>query len=96
MSHPVHPPLEREPQCIRPPFDGSTYGPIERLAEETAEAWRARVHADRVAALTEALNGVELGAYDRRILDWLADWDVSTVGTIASLFYRARLAGGLR
>jgi hypothetical protein len=87
-------PLQREPRRIRPPFDVATYAPVERQAEETAEAWRARVHADRVSALTEALEGVELGAHDRRIIEWLADWDVSTVGTIASLFIRARMTGG--
>ena len=96
MSDTVHPPLDREPRRIRPPFDAATYAPTERQAEETAEAWRARVHTDRVAALTEALDRVELGAYDRRIIEWLADWEVSTVGTVASLFYRARQAGGRR
>jgi hypothetical protein len=96
MSNAVHSPLDHEPRRIRPPFDVASYAPDERVAEETVEAWRARVHADRVAALLEPLDGVELGAYDRRIVHWLADWDVSTVGTIASLFYRAREAGGAR
>jgi hypothetical protein len=89
-------PLQRAPRRIRPPFDVATYAPTERMAEETVEAWRARGHVDRVSALTEALDDVELGAYDRRIIEWLADWDVSTVGTVASLFYRAREAGGAR
>ena len=96
MSRAIHPPLDREPRRIRPPFDVATYAPTERMAEETAEQWRTRVHADRVSALAEPLDGIELGAHDRRIIEWLADWDVSTVGTIASLFYRARQAGGAR
>jgi hypothetical protein len=50
----------------------------------------ARGHANRVTALLEPLNGLELGAHDRCIIDWLADWDTSTIGTIASLLYRAR------
>jgi hypothetical protein len=48
---------------------------------------------DRRALLEAVLAGVELGAYDRRILDWLADRDNPTVITIASLFQRAREAG---
>ncbi|MBA2323525.1 MAG: hypothetical protein H0V92_05740 [Pseudonocardiales bacterium] len=51
---------------------------------------------DRLNALREPLTGVELGAYDRRILDWLANWDTPTIGTIASLLHRARVAGGAR
>ncbi|HYS36664.1 MAG TPA: hypothetical protein VEO01_13650 [Pseudonocardiaceae bacterium] len=43
-----------------------------------------------MAAMLESLDGVELGAYDRRIIEWLAGWDIATVGTIASLIYRAR------
>ncbi|MEV7090647.1 hypothetical protein AB0O07_33090 [Streptomyces sp. NPDC093085] len=36
-----------------------------------------------------AVAGVELGAYDRRIVDWIAGWDYPTVATIASLIRRA-------
>ncbi|MFJ9542374.1 hypothetical protein ACIRPX_34650 [Streptomyces sp. NPDC101225] len=43
--------------------------------------------ADLLAELNAA--GVELGAYDRRIIDWLAGWDYPTVATIASLIRRA-------
>lgn len=39
--------------------------------------------ADLLADLKAA--GIELGAYDRRIIDWLAGWDYPTVATIASL-----------
>lgn len=88
------PPLGRAPRRIRPPFDVAVTEPVDdRVADETADQWRARRHADRVAALLEALDGVELGDYDRRIVEWLADWDNGTVGTVASLFYRAREAG---
>lgn len=44
------------------------------------------------AALHEPLAGIELGAYDERILTWLAGWDDPTVVTIASLLHRARAA----
>jgi hypothetical protein len=48
-----------------------------------------RAHA--VAVLTDALKtaGVELGAYDRLILNWLAMWEGSTVLTVASWVTRA-------
>lgn len=45
------------------------------------------------AALLEALADVELGENDRRIIDWLARWDVATVGTVVSLLMRTRAAG---
>lgn len=44
----------------------------------------------REALFTELDNaGVELGTYDRRIVDWIAGWDYPTVATIASLIRRA-------
>jgi len=46
----------------------------------------------RAQILTGALAGLELGAWDRRILHWLAGWDTSTVLTIASWITRARAA----
>lgn len=36
---------------------------------------------------------VELGAFDRRILDWLAGYEPSTVAVIAGLVERAYQAG---
>lgn len=90
------PPLETRPTRMRPPFEAPGYAPrIEWKDGETSDQWKARRHADVLAALTEALDGVELGAYDRRIVDWLAGWDIETVGTVASLFYRCRQAGRL-
>ena len=44
----------------------------------------------RAQILASALAGLELGAWDRRILHWLAGWDSSTVLTIASWITRAR------
>ncbi|WP_433520108.1 hypothetical protein ACQP2T_63950 (plasmid) [Nonomuraea sp. CA-143628] len=42
-------------------------------------------------ALYAALAGVELGAYDRRIVDWLAMYgDMSTVAVVCSWLYRVR------
>ena len=87
-------PLRNEPGRIRPPFDLHRDGPADDYRfGETADQWRARRHADRLAALQEPLDGIELGAHDQRILDWLAGWDTSVIGTVASLLYRAREAG---
>lgn len=47
----------------------------------------------RQEAFDAVLEGVETGAYDRRITAWLAGLDDSTCRTIASLLWRCRLAG---
>lgn len=48
----------------------------------------------RLEAFAAVLEGVETGgAYDRRIVAWLAQLDDSTCRTIASLMWRCRLAG---
>jgi len=46
--------------------------------------------------LAGALEGVELGAWDQRVLEWLAGWDAAAVLTVASWIVRARAAGTLR
>ncbi len=63
-----------------------TYGPID-------EAPRGfKPNNEQLRELLAPLAGIELGVYDRRILDWLANWDWSTVGTVVSLLHRARAA----
>ena len=48
----------------------------------------------RKALLDQALQGVELGAWDRRILDWLADClDTPTFLVVLGMLQRARQAG---
>ena len=91
-------PLDREPVAVRPPFDQRRTLIREPHAART----------DRRLALLDALGPDlgPLGAYDLRMLDWLAGWDNPTVGSIASLIWRARaaerrasrrdLGGGLR
>jgi hypothetical protein len=87
-------PLRHTPRRIRPPFDVGSQNPSDSQAIcEAVNQWRIRRHADRVDALLEPLDGIELGEYDRRIIDWLADWDTSVIGTVASLIYRARAVG---
>lgn len=85
-------PLEREPGQIRPPFTGE-WTPFEQKRGESADSWRSRVRADREAALLEPLEGIELGAYDMQIVEWLSTWEDSTLATIASWLYRVRAAG---
>jgi hypothetical protein len=46
--------------------------------------------------LDEVLAGVELGAWDQRMVGWLAGWDAATVLTIASWIVRARERGPVR
>jgi hypothetical protein len=60
---------------------------------ETTAQWRARRHAARVATLLTPLSDVQLSDQDRRIIEWLADWDTTVVDTVASLFHRAHAAG---
>ncbi len=42
--------------------------------------------------LAAAVDGLDLGAYDKRILDWVGKWDVPTIATLASIIHRARQA----
>lgn len=53
-----------------------------------------RVEQQRI--LAEVLAGVELGAWDQRMVGWLAGWDAATVLTIASWIARARATGPAR
>lgn len=70
-------PLEREPVSVHAPFISYPGG---RYRHEHAE--------ERRAALLAALKGVELGAYDERIVAWLAGWDVPVVAAVISLMLR--------
>jgi len=48
---------------------------------------------ERSVVLAGVLDGVELGAWDRRVAGWLAGLDTSTALTVASLIARARETG---
>ncbi len=52
--------------------------------------------AEQAEILAAALAGIELGAWDRRIAEWLAGWDTATVLTVASWIARSRMARGQR
>ncbi|HEV2372983.1 MAG TPA: hypothetical protein VGS19_12525 [Streptosporangiaceae bacterium] len=49
--------------------------------------------AEQAVILAAVLGGMELGAWDRRMVAWLAGWDAGTVLTIASWVARSRAAG---
>lgn len=85
-------PLRHEPRRVRPPFDAADQA-TEQQPGETPDQWRARIGNDREAALLEALDGLELGEHDRRIVRWLSGWEPSTVAAVVSWIYRARQAG---
>ena len=51
---------------------------------------------ERAEILAGVLAGIELGAWDRRIAEWLAGWDPATVLTVASWIARSRMARGQR
>jgi hypothetical protein len=69
-------------------LEGELVGPFER---EPAAPYLTRD--TRRALLARHLVGVEVGAYDRRILDWLAGGDTSTALVVVGLLARARAAG---
>ena len=52
--------------------------------------------AEQAEILAGVLAGIELGAWDRRIVAWLARWDACTVLTVASWIARSRAAGPQR
>jgi hypothetical protein len=49
--------------------------------------------AEQAQILADMLAGIELGAWDRQVVQWLAGLDACTVLTVASLIARARAAG---
>jgi hypothetical protein len=62
---------------------------------EVAPPWFVpRVEQERI--LAEVLASVELGAWDQRMVAWLAGWGAATVLTIASWIVRARGMGPVR
>lgn len=72
-------PIETSPKSLLPPYDTYVPGQAAKVVCETA--------------LRDALRGIELGAYDDQIVEWMADWDVPTVAVFVSLLERARAAG---
>jgi hypothetical protein len=86
----------RIPQPPHPPLPSGPFE-TERQATEYArsvarpEVWAESLTEANRAVLSSAFGatGVELGAFDRRIRDWLADWEPATVAVIAAAVFRA-------
>ncbi len=68
-------PLQHPPRRIRPPFDIANDDTAAATTTARPPTRRARLRADRVTVLLDALHGVELSTRDRRIIDWLAIWE---------------------
>lgn len=49
---------------------------------------------ERREAVLDALAGLELGAYDLRIVEWFVNLDDSTLRVLVSWLLRVRAAGG--
>jgi hypothetical protein len=69
---------------------GVPTGPLER---DPGGFW---TREERDTVLAAVLDGVELGAHDRRVARWLTELDTSTLVTVASWIARARDAGHAR
>lgn len=83
------------------PADHGPYETAQQAADTISEAYglsyglptgtMGQVSRDRIIAACDAA-GVELGAYDRRIVNWLAGWEPETCAAIAGLILRASKA----
>lgn len=87
-----HHPINVEAYRPRPPY--TTDPALERDLQrgEPVETWRQRLHADRMAALTEQAPA-DLTDHERHHLEWLSTWEDNAVAITASLLHRARVEG---
>jgi hypothetical protein len=81
-----------------PPLDSEADAmalPQVRAIYEANREGRASLAEGNAAMLSEAMAsaGVRFGAYDSRILMWLANWEVHVVAVIAGWIERAHEAG---
>jgi hypothetical protein len=82
-------PFETEQQAHELPAVRAVYAAFDR------DHGPGKMTPHTLAMLTAACEaaGVELGAYDRRILAWLAGWEPQTAAVVAGLITRAHQAG---
>lgn len=83
-------PYETERQARAEKFPREAYA-RHRVGRDAPTDANAAALAHLVAACEAA--GVELGAYDLRILRWLAGWEPETVQVVMGLVGRAHAAG---
>lgn len=69
-------------------------GPPIGTLQERADFLR-DARAARLRLLTDACStaGVEVGEFDRRVLEWLTGWEPTTVQVVADLIQRAYRSG---
>ena len=98
----VHPPREASPSEAGP-FETESEVRHTAAVQAVYEAFRAapgtgRMQAPNHRMLEEACEaaGVGLGAYDHRILLWLAGWEPTTCAVVAGLIIRAARGTGIR
>ncbi len=85
-----------EPTTLPAPPAWLPAGPLE--SSPGTEVYLALGHrvlgqTDAADELRRALDGIPLGAFDRRIVGWLAGWDHDSVVPVLSWLYRTRAAG---
>ena len=85
------------------PFEAEAQARESPAVQEIRRAFRADPGIGKMAPLNLALlvdactmAGVELGAFDRRVLAWLSNWDPESSMVIAGLVTRAHEAGRTR
>lgn len=66
--------------------------PTDPIEGDPIDVYRGMDLGEVRALLDHVLGGVQLGAYDTRIVDWLKSWDQPTIVTVASLILRSRRA----
>jgi hypothetical protein len=69
--------------------------PAVRAAYDAARDRRGAMDAANLGMLLDAAEvaGITLGAYDRRIVGWLAGWEPQSCAVVAGLVTRAYMAG---
>lgn len=82
-------PFETEVETRELPAVQAVYAAFDR----DPGAGRMEPHIHQMLADACSAAGVQLGAYDRRILAWLAGWEPQTCAVVAGLISRANLAG---
>ena len=85
------------------PFETEAQARQNAAVQEIHAAFRADPGVGKMAPLSLALlvdacvmSGVELGAFDRRVLAWLSNWEAETAVVVAGIITRAHAAGRTR
>jgi hypothetical protein len=82
--------IESFPRSVRAPYDQPDRT-LDHLMGVATNAWRSARRADRAAALHEPITGLEISAYESRVLTHLAESaDTDVVAVLNALLHRAR------